>query len=79
MEKFCLGSPLPISMIDIASVVIDFYGKGSITTDQNSWENLPSSYYPKIESLHPIMRKLIRPCSRNKINGLLSQVRINKK
>ena len=39
MEKFCLGSPLPISMIDIASVVIDFYGKGSITIDQNSWEN----------------------------------------
>lgn len=75
-QQYSLGSPLPISMIDVGNIVIDFYGKGSISVNKDSWMNTPTSYYPSIDNLHPIMRKLLRPDSKRKINGLLEQVRI---
>ena len=76
-HQYSLGSPLPISMIDLGNIVIDFYGKGSISLNKDSWMNTPTSYYPSIDNIHPIMRKLLRPDSKRKINGLLEQVKID--
>ena len=76
--RFSLGSPLPISMIDLANCISNFFGNSNVSQLNINESSEFSIYYPKKYEIHPNFMSLSEISPISYISGLLKSLKIKK-
>tara|TARA_B100000212_G_C27374121_1_gene533905 strand:+ start:653 stop:1657 length:1005 start_codon:yes stop_codon:yes gene_type:complete len=76
--RFSLGSPIPISMIDLAECVANFYGKSDVIVEDIKESSEYSIYHPEQFEIHRNLLLILKINPFNYISGLLKNIRTNK-
>ena len=76
--RFSLGSHHPISMIELAKIISEYYGGVDVKCSDLESSNI-SAYYPKDFEIHQSLLLLSKVPNADYIFGLLNEIKIEKK
>lgn len=79
-KQFCrysLGSPVPISMIELAHCIADYYGNSKVIVPDEDYSLNYSGYYPKAIEINSSLLSISKISPIEYIHYLLKEVKIN--
>ena len=79
-KQFCrysLGSPVPISMIELANCISNYYGNSKVIVPEGDYSLNFSGYYPKAIEINSSLLSISKISPIEYIHYLLKEVKIN--